>query len=94
MKESNHQSNNDRSNWVINLSKKPLTESARSALEKGAKFANAPTKIPYKNIVAEIEASIAGLPEESKDIIRTKTASILDRARVPTHKNITAREKP
>ena len=33
------------------------------------------------------------MPEESKDIIRTNTASILDRAHVPTHKNITASER-
>ena len=86
-------SNNDRANWVINLSQKPLTASERSVLEKGPKFAIAPTKIPYKNIVVEIEASIASLPEESKDIIRTNTASILDRAHFPTHKNITASER-
>ena len=93
MKESNQQSKKDRGNWVINLSQKPFTESERSILEKGPKFAMAPTKIPYKNIVAEIEASIAGLPDESKDIIGTNAASILDRARIPTHKNVTASEK-
>ena len=93
MKESNQQSKKDRGNWVINLSQKPLTESERSILEKSPKFAMAPTKIPYKNIVAEIEASIAALPNKSRDIIRTNAASILDRARIPTHKNVTASEK-
>jgi hypothetical protein len=63
---------------VINLSKKPLTDTERSLLEKGLKFAITPAKIPYKNIIAEVETVIKDLPDETKDIIRTNTASILD----------------
>ncbi len=54
--------NVNRSKWVINLSSKPLTDAERSLLEKGSKFAITPAKIPYKNIVSEIEAAITYLP--------------------------------
>ena len=57
--------------WVINLSDKPLSTDERAILEKGPKFAPTPTLIPYKNIVAEIEAAITYLHDESKDAIRT-----------------------
>ena len=77
---------------MINLSKKPLTNAERLLLEKGPKFAITPASIPYKNIVSEVEAAIHQLPDETKDIIRTNTASILDRARLPQHKNISNEE--
>ena len=91
-KEHNEDTNIDRSNWVINLSKKPLTNAERLLLEKSPKFAITPASIPCKNIVSEVEAAIHQLPDETKDIIRTNTASILDRARLPQHKNISNEE--
>ena len=57
----------DKNNWVVNLSKKPLLPSERSLVEKGPKFAPTPSKIPFKDFVAEVEASISYLPDESKD---------------------------
>jgi len=75
------------------LSKKPLTSAERSILEKEPKFAPTPSKIPTKDIVCEIEAAIARLPEDTKDNIRTTTASILHRASLPSHSNITKDEK-
>ena len=92
-KDYNQHTNIDRSNWVINLSKKPLTIAERSLLEKGPKFSITPARIPYENIVSEVEAAIRKLPDETKDIIRTNTASILDRARLPQHKNISTEER-
>jgi hypothetical protein len=59
----------ERKEWVINLSSKPLSTCERSILEKGPKFAPTPLGIPHKNIVAEIEAAISNLPDESKDAI-------------------------
>ena len=76
----------DKSNWVVNLSKKPLTVAERSLLEKGPKFAPTPNQIPHKNIVAEVEAAITHLPEESKAFIRNSTATIL-------HKELKCRRK-
>ena len=63
----------DKSNWVVNLSSKPLTQAERQILEKGPKFTTTPTNIPYKNIIAGIEVAITHLPDESKDSIRTTT---------------------
>ena len=81
----------DKNNWVVNLSKKPLLPSERSLLEKGPKFTPTPSKIPLKDFVAEIEASISYLPDESKDQIRTTAAAILLRASLPNH-NISKEE--
>ena len=79
-KDYNQNTNNGRSNWVINLSKRPLAIAERSLLEKGPKFAITPASIAYKNIVSENEAAIRKLPDETKDIIRKNTASILFRS--------------
>ena len=49
----------DKNNWDVNLYKKPLLPSERSLLEEGPKFALMPSKIPFKDFVAEIEASIS-----------------------------------
>ena len=92
-KDYNQHTNTDRSNWVINLPKKPLTIAERSLLEKSPKFSITPAHIPYKNIVSEVEAAIRKLPDETRDIIRTNTASILDRARLPQPKNISTEER-
>jgi CO dehydrogenase/acetyl-CoA synthase beta subunit len=74
--EYNKETNATMNTSVINLSKKPLTDAERSLLEKGAKFAITPAKIPHKNIIAEVETAIKDLPDETKDIIRTNTASM------------------
>ena len=77
----------------INLSKKELSKAERSLLEKGPKFAITPLTLPYKRIVAEVGAAIISLPDESKERVHTNVASALDRARLPTHKNISKEEK-
>ena len=65
----------DKNNWVVNLSTKPLLPEERSLLEKGPKFAPTPTIIPHKDIVAEIEAAIRHLPDDSRDAVRTSSAA-------------------
>ena len=82
----------DKSKWVVNISSKPLTSAERQILEKGPKFATTPNSIPYKNNDAEIEFAIKNLPEESQDSIRTSTASILEKSRLPAH-NTTLEER-
>ena len=79
-------------NWTINLSQKPLSTTERSLLEKGPKFAPTPRTIPVKDIVSEVEAAIVRLPDDSKDAIRTTTASLLHRVRLTPHRNITKPE--
>ena len=77
----------------MNLSSKPLSSTEQSILEKDPKFAPTPSQIPYKNIVAEIEAAITNLPDESKDAIRTSAVNILRRSKLPNHSNITKNER-
>ena len=57
----------NKENWVVNISKKPLSSVERSILEKGPKFAPTPRKVPTKDIVAEVEAAIVRLPEDTKE---------------------------
>ena len=57
---------------------------------KGPKFAPTPSQIPHKDIVAEIEAAITDLPDESKDSVRTSAANLLRRCQLPSHKNTSA----
>ena len=45
----------DKSKWVVNLSKRPLSDVERKVLELGMKFAPAPKKIPTVEIVARVE---------------------------------------
>ena len=52
-----------------------------------------PSQIPYKNIVAEIEAAVTNLPDQSKDAIRTSAAKILRRSKLPNHSNISRNER-
>ncbi len=82
----------DKSKWVINLSSKPLSQHERAILNKGPKFAPTPCQIPHKDIVAEVEAAITNLPDTAKHSIRTSTASILNRSRLPQHRNTTKDE--
>lgn len=56
-------------------------------------MAPTPNQIPHKNIVADEEAAINHLTEESKDFIRNSTATILHKARPPSHKNLSAVER-
>ena len=79
--------------WVINLSSKSLSRDEQAILAKGPKYAPTPSQIPHKNIVAEIEAAIIDLPDESKDSIRTSAANLLRRCQLPSHKNTTANER-
>ncbi|XP_068735283.1 uncharacterized protein [Montipora capricornis] len=45
------------------------------------------------SLLAELEAAIHHLPEESKNFIRNSTATILHKARPPSHKNLNAYER-
>ncbi len=60
---------------------------------KGPKFAPTPSQIPHKDIVAEIEAAITDLPDESKDSVRTSAANLIRRCQLPSHKNTSANER-
>jgi len=61
--------------------------------EKGPKFASTPTNISHKNTVAEIKAAIRHLPDDSKDVVRTGSAAVLHRARLPAHNNVSKEKR-
>jgi hypothetical protein len=77
---------------VVNILSRSLTKTEVEVLQKGPKFAPAPSEIPYKEIVANIEAGIDNLNDDSKEIIRNATASILDKAQLPAN-NVSKQEK-
>ena len=60
---------------------------------KRPKFAPTASQIPHKDIVAEIEAAMTDLPDESKDSVRTSAANLLRRCQLPSHKNTSANER-
>jgi len=91
--ETHHSTSASKDKWVVNLSNKPLSSAERSILEKGPKFAPTPSKIPVKDIVCENEAVIVHLPDDTKDTIRTTTASILHRARLSPHSHSNKAER-
>ena len=74
----------------MTLSTKPLLQQERSLLEKGPKFAPTPTNIPHKT-----DRSCYPSPSWYfyKDAVRTSSATILHRARLPAHKNASKEER-
>ena len=44
-------------------------------------------------IVAEIEAYICHLPDDSKDVVRRSSAAVLHRTRQPAHNNVSKEER-
>ena len=70
--------------WVLNLSSKELSELERRGLEKGLKFAIAPSKIPTVEIIASVEEGIFRLGDVQKHLIRAEVSSVLK----PPPKNI------
>ena len=73
--------------WVLNLSSKQLSELEWRGLEKGLKFAIAPSKIPTAEIIASVEEGIFRLDDDQKHLIRAEVNSVLRRAKPPP-KNI------
>ncbi|XP_068716948.1 uncharacterized protein [Montipora capricornis] len=70
--------------WVLNISSKPLTDTEKSALQKGMNFAIAPKKIPTAEFVAAVEDSITKLLAEEKLTVRARVSEVLSRAHPPT----------
>ncbi|XP_068703910.1 uncharacterized protein [Montipora foliosa] len=60
--------------WVLNISSKPLTDTEKSALQKGMNFAIAPKKIPTAEFVAAVEDSITKLSAEENLTVRARVS--------------------
>ena len=82
----------DKTKWVVNISSRPLTKTEVTVLQKGPKFAPAPSKIPYKEIVANVEAGIENLADDTKELVRNAAASIRDKAQLLAN-NVSKQEK-
>ncbi|CAH2109268.1 unnamed protein product [Euphydryas editha] len=81
-------------NGVINLSSTTIDEPTRSILAKGMNFAITPKRIPYENIISNIEATIAknNIPTEDAETLRQDVAAILCKSRLPKS-NVTSEER-
>ncbi|KAL9954306.1 hypothetical protein ACROYT_G041825 [Oculina patagonica] len=78
----------DKTNWVINLSSRSLSDAEIALLRKGLNFAVTPTNIPAKEIIASVESAVRQLNTEQADRVRRAVNSILQQAE-PPEPNIT-----
>ncbi|KAL9952670.1 hypothetical protein ACROYT_G039958 [Oculina patagonica] len=78
----------DKTNWVINLSSRSLSDAEIALLRKGLNFAVTPTNIPAKEIIASVESAVRQLNTEQADLVRRAVNNILQQAE-PPEPNIT-----
>lgn len=77
---------------VINLTGKPLDDTATAILEKGLNFAPTPASVPFTEIISSVEQAVRGLPEDKAEEIRRESCRILSRA-TPARSNISRAER-
>ncbi|KAK9874835.1 hypothetical protein WA026_005651 [Henosepilachna vigintioctopunctata] len=68
---------------VVNISSHQLSDHEESILAKGGNFAVTPRNVPVEEIIANIEAGIRNLPQDSAEEIRRDCSKILQHARPP-----------
>ena len=73
----------DTNRWVINNSKKQLTENETSVLKKGLNFAITPTKLPIVDIIAQTESAARKLPPTAADSLRSEVVRTVKNAKLP-----------
>ena len=74
----------DKSKWVVNLSKRPLSDVELKVLELGMNFAPAPKKIATVEIVARVEdALVKNVEPAESDQVRAVLSNVLKRAKPP-----------
>ena len=78
----------DKTNWVINLSSRSLSDAEKALLKKGLNFAVTPANIPATEIIAKVEAAVRQLDAEQADTVRRAVNGILQQAE-PPEPNIT-----
>ena len=78
----------DKTNWVINLSSRSLSDAEKALLKKGLNFAVTPANIPATEIIAKVEAAVRKLDAEQADTVRRAVNGILQQAK-PPEPNIT-----
>ena len=78
----------DKTNWVINLSSRSLSDAEIALLKKGLNFAVTPANIPATEIIAKVETAVRQLDAEQADTVRRAVNGILQQAE-PPEPNIT-----
>ena len=73
----------DKTNWVVILSSRSLTEAEVSLLKKGLNFAVTPADMPATEIIAKVESAVRPLNEERADTVRRAVNTILQQAEPP-----------
>ncbi len=78
--------------WVVNLSKRALSEDELKLLAKGLNFTVTPDKPPTKEIIVATESVCHGLNKSESDQLRTEIVGAIKSAKVP-EPNLTKKEK-
>ena len=73
----------DKTNWVINLSSRSLSDAEKALLKKGLNFAVTPANIPATEIIAKVEAAVRQLDAEQADTVRRAVNGTLQQAEPP-----------
>ena len=88
----------DKDRWIINLSNRDLSSNEKSLLSRGLNFCLAPTIIPKKDIIAEVEGKIdylertGSITNSNGAYTRAEISTILTSASVPKD-NISKKER-
>ncbi|XP_072182187.1 uncharacterized protein [Diadema setosum] len=77
---------------VINLGQHHLSDTERNGLSLGLNFAVAPKKVPFSEIIQQVEPKLRFLTKAAADNIRLKVAQALSDAK-PPKPNITKEER-
>ena len=73
----------DKTNWVLNLSSRSLTDAETNLLKKGLNFAITASRVPAAEIIAKVESAIRTLDVETADSMRRSVNNILQKAEPP-----------
>ena len=73
----------DKTNWVINLSSRSLSDAEIALMKKELNFAVTPTNIPATEIIAKVETAVRQLDAEQADAVRRTVNVILQQAEPP-----------
>ena len=73
----------DKTNWVINLSSRSLSDADITLLKKELNFAVTPANIPDTEIIAKVETAVRQLDAEQADTVRRAVNGILQQAELP-----------
>ena len=80
----------DKTNWVVYLSCRSLSDAEEALLKKGMNFAVTPANIPATENIAKVEAAVRQLDAEQADTVRRALNSILQRQ---NHQSLTSRRR-